>query len=335
MGGTCGNVAVILAELGLSPTILAQVGSDFRGASLIASLRQGGVDVSNVLRVDGHATGAVVEIVSPDMRDGHRFLFRCPSCGVGLRHSNMVKRAAVRELNDRIDDFGIFFFDRARRSTIELAEKAAERDSLVVFEPYRPPLGSMYERAAATSHVVKYARRSPRVPPSGWVPPANWRGRLIIETLAQDGLRFMLRDPDQNWLPWRYQAAIQPAAVCDTAGAGDWCTAGVIHDLARAREFDRWSLDNVEKAITFGQALAAVNVAFPGPRGALHFMNGLKIAQLARTAVSGSGLSLSDTVGALAHWAASSVGHFLDRCTLCLSPRSDDIRSDSGASSRV
>lgn len=52
LGGASANVAVTLARLGLSPTVLAAVGKDDLGGALAAELEAEGVDVSGLARLD-------------------------------------------------------------------------------------------------------------------------------------------------------------------------------------------------------------------------------------------------------------------------------------------
>jgi len=61
-------------------------------------------------------------------------------------------------------------------------------------------------------------------------------------------------------------------AVADTAGAGDWCTAGIIHLLGRKGLAGMAAMEqgDIERAISFGQALAAWNCAYEGARGGMY-----------------------------------------------------------------
>ncbi|MCF8062877.1 MAG: hypothetical protein K9M82_10200, partial [Deltaproteobacteria bacterium] len=54
-------------------------------------------------------------------------------------------------------------------------------------------------------------------------------------------------------------------------GAGDWCTAGLIHMLANSKaSLDRMSETKIGEALRYGQALSALNCGFEGARGAMY-----------------------------------------------------------------
>lgn len=61
------------------------------------------------------------------------------------------------------------------------------------------------------------------------------------------------------------------ADVRDSAGAGDWCTAGLVHRLAQdgVSGFLAAGPDDLRDAIRFGQAMAAWNCRFEGARGGM------------------------------------------------------------------
>ena len=61
----------------------------------------------------------------------------------------------------------------------------------------------------------------------------------------------------------------------DTAGAGDWCTAGLLHALARrgATGLKEATEKEIEDALRLGQALAAVKCRYEGARGVMYAMS--------------------------------------------------------------
>ncbi len=58
----------------------------------------------------------------------------------------------------------------------------------------------------------------------------------------------------------------------DAAGAGDWCSSGIIYQLVRnkKREFHRLKYEDIEFALNFGQALASLNCYYVGARGIMY-----------------------------------------------------------------
>jgi fructokinase len=58
----------------------------------------------------------------------------------------------------------------------------------------------------------------------------------------------------------------------DSAGSGDWCSAGIISVIGAngVEGLSSLSLDGLTRALRFGQALAAWNCGFEGARGGMY-----------------------------------------------------------------
>jgi fructokinase len=87
----------------------------------------------------------------------------------------------------------------------------------------------------------------------------------VIQTLGGEGLRFKASDTPSG--KWHLLPAFKVPQVRDTAGAGDWCTAGLLYALHSARMSTELSTLAVATALRFGQALAALNCMHSGARG--------------------------------------------------------------------
>ena len=75
--------------------------------------------------------------------------------------------------------------------------------------------------------------------------------------------------------------AVPISNVVDTAGAGDWCSAGIIHIL-RKEKIQKISDANeiiIKQAVKFGQALAGLNCMFYGARGSMYALSKEKFQQ--------------------------------------------------------
>ena len=72
----------------------------------------------------------------------------------------------------------------------------------------------------------------------------------------------------------------------DTAGAGDWCSAGIIHALFQSLSdslveiLSKITKTQLEQIFSFGQFLSALNCNFYGARGAMY---NLKFAQITQS----------------------------------------------------
>jgi hypothetical protein len=71
---------------------------------------------------------------------------------------------------------------------------------------------------------------------------------------------------------WKSLPSLAAPSIKDTAGAGDWCSAGIISMLgAKGRsEFENSSAVQLEVGLRYGQALAAWACGFEGPRGGMY-----------------------------------------------------------------
>lgn len=67
-GGKGGNPAVTAARLGASVRLLGAVGADRAGELALVQLREDGIDVGRVARLEGEVTGQIVHLVEPDGR---------------------------------------------------------------------------------------------------------------------------------------------------------------------------------------------------------------------------------------------------------------------------
>ena len=277
-GGTCGNVSVFASALGADVSILARVGEDLRGQRLLEGLTSAGVDISYIEPVSQLHTPGIVELVRNTPEGAHRFTFRCPVCGTKLPKAAVVSKKQAELEVKCIDKFDAFFFDRASSATVRLAEAAREAGLLVMFEPTSIPRTVWAERAAALSDIVKVSLQS------GYN-SEKWRlipgpsTQFIVETLGAQGARVRSRSP-RGWGAWQEIPAVAQSCIRDTAGAGDWLTAGLITSLLL--QPDALDIDTMRASIGYGQRLSAISLAFDGPSGALTALGAPNIAQVAR-----------------------------------------------------
>lgn len=275
-GGTCGNVSIFASSLGLDVSILGRVGEDQRGLHLLSELTAAGVVTDYIARATHLRTPGVVELIGG--RGTHRFVFQCPICGTQLPKADVVSDKEAETVVDHIEEYEGFFFDRATSATLRLAEAAREAGLLVMFEPTSVPRTSSAMRAAALSDILKVSYHS-GVSMGAWRPNRGASTRIIIETLGNRGVRVRRRS-SRKWSPWREIPAFAQSCVRDTAGAGDWLTAGLLVSLLPVR--GELGLDALLASIEYGQRLSAISLAFHGPNGALTALGSSVIDQIAR-----------------------------------------------------
>ena len=282
-GGTCGNVSVILSHLGHLVTPVIAVGSDQRGARLRAEMREHGIDTSEIVTTSGRGTPAVAQEILHSAPGRHRFTLRCPSCDRPFPRSSGISLATAEAVEDKLRQSQCLFLDRATPASLRLADLATSTGLLVMFEANHIRPSSRNSAAAELSHVVKYSNDVDRET-QRWLPRADARTEVIVQTLGADGAKYRLRQADRSWGDWVRVPCIIAQLIEDTAGAGDWCSSGILHDLLRARLRRRFTEESIERALQFGQALAAMSVSFRGPQGLLNQANGTEIRAMARAA---------------------------------------------------
>jgi sugar/nucleoside kinase (ribokinase family) len=310
VGGTCGNVSAFLAALGADVSLLARVGFDRRGRRLLSRLKATGVDVSQIERVERLPTPGIVVNIGGDNRKGHRFSFECPLCGSHLPKVGVVSSRRAKIVASQIEDYDVFFFDRATAATIALAEAARGAGLLVVYEPTSIPRTEYAHRATALSDVVKVSEQMNQSM-DDWQPASGSSTRFITETLGERGVRFRHRLAG-TWSKWTQLPAIKQCCISDTVGAGDWLTAGMLKALLdHSGDMDE---NAFRKALEFGQGLSALSLAFHGPHGALGALPPATIVHLAQeAALARVAPDVSSTTKAR-RWPAAP-GH----CRLCFS----------------
>jgi sugar/nucleoside kinase (ribokinase family) len=271
-GGTCGNVLALLCYLGWRAAPVARLRDGEAATQLLTDLRQWGVDTEFVSLDDDGSTPVIVQWIrrTPSGEPYHTFSWRCPRCGARLPGYKPVLATDAEGLGGRLDSPRVFFFDRLSRGALTLARLCAELGAAVVFEPTSVGNPVLFREAWELADVVKYSHERLHDLPAEM--EARTGPRLQIETLGRDGLRYRLRVPGSQTCEWQSLDAIPAARLRDTAGAGDWCTAGLIHKLFPEGAIALETADDsaIRDALRYGQALATWTCGFDGPRGGIY-----------------------------------------------------------------
>lgn len=276
VGGTVGNVLSIMAFLGWRSQPLVRLGADTAGLRVLEELTALGVDTSGVSLHRNLRTPVVYQF-NGDRPGQHVFSFSCPHCGQSRRFSpELLTGIGCAETWAPIRG-DVFFFDRLTLDVVRLAEEARSNGALTVFEPsLLGHDGALLTRALRCAHVVKYS--SDRIVPAALAELGA--GFVEIQTLGADGLRFRMRSLDPSWvrLP-----AVRIGGVVDTAGAGDWCTAGFLHVLGSMGDAGMpcdLGYNRIHSALKCGQMIAALNCATLGARGLMRRDNAAQFREM-------------------------------------------------------
>lgn len=250
-GGTAGNVAADLAWLGQRAGVLARIGDDDAGELLRNDLSGAGVDTTHIHRSADVETPILIQRLTDS---GPQYLFSCPVCN----YKFASHRPATREQAEEAAALAprMLFVDRASKASLDLMVKVKAQGGIVMFEPNGPGRHSLTAEAIALADILKVSED--RVPSLGGLLHATPPAQVQVRTRGAQGLEFRVGDG-----PWHTRRAHR-VRVSDSAGAGDWVTAGLLTHLTEDR---RLTYRNISDGLSLGQALAALSCAFVGARG--------------------------------------------------------------------
>lgn len=263
-GGSCGNVMAILAYLGWTATPISRLDDGEPSMRIRADLGRWGIDERWLALAPTAPAAIYIERLGYD-EDGvahHRFEHFCPECGQRLPPYRAVTREALRPILDEITTCDVLFIDRPSAGAVLAAEHAREQGMFVYFEPSARGDERHLARIAACSEVVKYS--ADRLTAADRSAIAATSPTLEIETRGAEGLRF--RSYGTSWR----ELHAPSVEMKDTAGAGDWLTAGLLHGLlSSAPGNPRHAFGSATKLLATAQALGAFSCGFVGARGAM------------------------------------------------------------------
>lgn len=296
-GGSCGNVMAILAFLGMEATPIARLANDKAAKEVLKDLTSWKVNSDFVSKTTDGSTPVIIHRVLKDKlgKPKHRFEFKDPESKTWLPQYKPLLASFVKELDLR-RKADVFYFDRASRATINLAERFKNEGALVFFEPPSMTDLRLFTQALEVSDVIKFS--SDRIDgfdksfPSAIVP-------LEIRTLGAAGLEFRsnhFRDASR----WEQVSAtpLTQDLVVDSAGAGDWCSAGIINTLLSYKKDSMSSLNKTQiiDALAVGQSYSAVNICFIGARGAMYHLSKTRFLNLSGSVAANDFLPLQKVV---------------------------------------
>jgi fructokinase len=280
-GGTCGNVMTILSRLGWDAVPIGRFANDPASSLVLADLQRWGVDTSQMRLHPTAKTPVIVERIRKDASGlpFHTFSFACPGCGKRLPSFQAVTTSSIASMTSPKERPEVVFIDRVSRSSLVLAESASKRGAVVYFEPSSSSKPGHFAEMLKLAHVIKYSHdRLLDAEDLQWKPQTL----LEVQTLGRGGLRF--RTTLDSSKRWRTMQAFPVQQLRDTAGCGDWLSAGLIHSICRGglKQLQRCSLDRLVDGLSFGQGLAAWNCGFIGPRGGMCTLSSDQFRDLVR-----------------------------------------------------
>lgn len=273
-GGTCGNVLAILSYLGWRAFPVARFADDCASEYVKDDLARWKVHLE-FMNLEPRARAPIIIQHLTETASGlpfHRFSWTCPVCGEWLPPYRAVLASTASASLPQIARSQVFFFDRVSRAAVILAKQCFDDGALVVFEPSCAQDPQLFQEALALTHILKYSHeRSRKLRPL--LTKTKHVPLLEIETLGAAGLRFRSSLRGYASTNWQRLDAYELKEFRDPSGAGDWCTAGIIHRLGQggAAAFYRVTSKQLLDTFAFAQALAAWTCRYEGARGGMYF----------------------------------------------------------------
>lgn len=262
VGGTCGNVMMILSYMGWNAYPIARLDGTKDAMRIQADMIKHNVHTDFISTSDGK-TPVIVQrnFINKDGVPTHKFESRN-----GKGHFYLdFKPLTIKQANSVIEkiDFvpKVFFFDRVAPAIYILANAFREKGSMIFFEPScRGNNLRLFDKCIEVSDIVKFSDQ--RIKDCSQF--ESYNDKLIIQTLGGNGLNYRLNSE------WFHQEPVRNDKIIDTAGAGDWTSATLITELfkdkAIHREYSSWGA-NIGSALKKAQEKGAMSCSYEGARG--------------------------------------------------------------------
>lgn len=262
VGGTCGNVMMILAHMGWDAYPIARLDGTKDTTRLLADMKRNSVHTDYITTNDGK-TPVIVQrnFINKDGVPTHRFESRNNMGRFYLDFKSLTMKQADAVIA-RIDFVPkVFFFDRVAPAILKLATTFKGKGSVVFFEPSsRGGDVKTFNKCVEVADVVKFSDQRIK----DYRQFDGVADKLFIQTQGADGLIYRLNSD------WNHLEPVHNDNVVDTAGAGDWTAAALINELYKDKE--RQEIFNftpaaIAKALNAAQRIGAQSCSYEGARG--------------------------------------------------------------------
>lgn len=262
VGGTCGNVMMILSYMGWESYPIARLDNTKDGHRVLADMERHNVHTDFVSTSDGK-TPVIVQrnFITKDGVPTHKFESRN---NMGRFYLDF-KPLTLKQANEVIEKINIvpkvFFFDRVSPSILKLATVFKEKGSVIFFEPSsRGGNVKLFNQCVEVADIVKFSEQRFKDTQQF----DAFVDKLFIQTQGAKGLSYRLNSG------WKHLESVANDNVVDTAGAGDWTAAAFISEVFKnndIKSISHLSASDIEKALSAAQKVGAISCSYEGARG--------------------------------------------------------------------
>lgn len=259
-GGMGANVAVALAKLDVSVSFFGRIGSDSAGRILLESLSKNNVDLSNISIVNASSLHTL--ILNDNQK--HRWLFTIGS------PQSAISLASPEEFNWKLLDHCkiVYIGEVFTELASSIADYAKTRNKTVIYRPGIPYMKTGIEKLQRTlEHTTLFIlnqtswKQLQAASEEKMENPADLlehEVENVLLTKGPEGCEIFSANRHQTFsVPPHLRSTFKPI---DPTGAGDGFSAGLIKSLLQG-----W---NLEKAVSYGQAVAAITCSRIGSSNA-------------------------------------------------------------------
>lgn len=269
-GGSCGNILSILGYLGWDSFPVARLALDQAGVELLYDLKRWNIHTDYISVSKQGSTPIIIHRILKDSAGNpiHRFEFRDPETKLWLPQFKAITKDIAASIIRQDVVPQVFYFDRINPGTYELAIHLKAKGAIIYFEPSSAKDVKLFEKFLKIADIVKYSHDRILEYKESY---NQIQCFLEIETHGKEGLVYRSRnnsDPNK----WNKINGFALSNVKDAAGAGDWCTAGIIQQICSKGQAGLYNIkkSELEKALELGQILGALNCLYDGARGLMY-----------------------------------------------------------------
>lgn len=270
-GGSCGNVMTILSYLGWSSYPVARLKNNLASEEIFTDLERWQVKTDFILKESTGSTSIIIHRIFKNEKGQsvHRFEFRDPTSGTWFPRFIPYLSKQIPDMVKRMPSPHVYYFDRVNRAALDLATQAKKHEAVVFFEPSSIGDPKLFEECLRVTDIIKFSNE--RIPDYKRLYENNMV-HLEIETLGKEGLNFRFA---KNKSKWTHMDPFNISNPIDSAGAGDWCTAGIIDNLCKEglKGLKKWNISEIKFGLQKGQFLGAMNCFFEGARGMMYYVD--------------------------------------------------------------